>query len=104
MATAPSTLYDVRLRRPRITASDIFVLVFSLIAFGIGWGYKTWHDNRLRTTEVSGVTVAYPHAWLSFPSFAPEVFRAVSNDDSRELIFLSTVATSQTDVLQAITT
>jgi len=104
MAAVPSDLYDVRLRRPRITVSDIVVLVGAFVAFAIGWGYKEWHDNRLRTADVNGVTVAYPRNWLNFPSFEPEVFRAVSNDDSREIIFLTTITTPLTDVLQAVTT
>lgn len=104
MAAVPSDLYDVRLRRPRITLSDLIVLLVALVAFGAGWAYKDWHDNRLRTTDVNGVTVAYPRGWLSFPSFDPEVFRVVSNEDSREVIFLTTITTAQTDVLQAVTT
>jgi hypothetical protein len=104
MAAVPSDLYDVRLRRPKVNVSDLIVLVMALIAFGIGWAYKDWHDNRLRTAEVNGVTVAYPRSWLNFPALEPEVFRAVSNDDSREVIFLTTVASPLTDVLQAVTT
>jgi len=104
MAAVSTDLYDVRLRRPKLTLSDFVVLLGAIAAFAIGWAYKDWHDNRLRTTEISGVTVAYPHSWLNFPSFEPEVFRAVSNDDSRQIIFLTTVTTPQVDILQAITT
>src|SRR5689334_17443758 len=104
MAAIASDRDDVRLRRPKLTLSDIIVLVAALIAFGIGWAYKDWHDNRIRTQDVDGVVVAYPHSWLRFPALEPEVFRAVSNDDSREVIFLATAATPLTDVLQAVTT
>lgn len=104
MAVVASDFDDVRLRRPKLTLSDLIVLVAAVIAFGAGWAYKDWHDNRIRTSEVDGITVAYPHSWLRFPALDPEVFRAVSNDDSREVIFLTTVSTPLTDVLQAVTT
>mgnify|MGYP000247535164 CR=1 FL=1 len=104
MAVMTRDLYDVRMRRPRLTMGDGIVLIGALVAFLIGWAIKDWHDDRLRTIDVSGVTVAYPRDWIRFPTREPEVFRAVSNDDGRTAIFLATVTTPQTDVLQAVAT
>lgn len=104
MAAVTGDLYDVRMRRPRLTLSDLIVLVGALVAFLAGWAIKDWHDNRTRTVQVGNIGVAYPKDWLRFPSLPPEVFRAVSNYDGDTVLFLSSVKTSQTDVLQAVAT
>jgi hypothetical protein len=107
MATISSDAYDaydIHLRRPRLTVSDVIVLVGALVAFLAGWAIKEWHDNRVRTITVAEVEIAYPRGWLNFPVRDPEVFRAVSNDDGDTVVFLSAVTTPQTDVLQAVTT
>jgi len=107
MATISSEAYDsydIHLRRPRLTLSDIIVLTGALVAFLAGWAIKEWHDNRVRTTTVAEVEIAYPRGWLNFPALEPEVFRAVSNNDGDTVVFLSAITTPQTDVLQAVTT
>jgi hypothetical protein len=107
MATISSEAYgtyDIHLRRPRLNATDVIVLVGALVAFLAGWAIKDWHDNRVRTATFGEVEIAYPRGWLSFPVRDPELFRAVSNDDGDTLVFLSAVTTPQTDVLQAVTT
>jgi hypothetical protein len=96
--------YDIRLQRPRLKSGDVIVIVAAVVAFLAGWAIKEWHDNRVETVQVGSVTIAYPKNWLRFPSVEPEVFRAVSNDDGDTVVFLSTIATPQTDVLQAVTT
>ncbi|MEA2585344.1 MAG: hypothetical protein QOF33_3429 [Thermomicrobiales bacterium] len=104
MAVATSDLYDIRMRRPRLTTSDLIVLVGALVAFLAGWAIKDWHDDRVRTVEVATVKVSYPRGWLNFPTIEPEVFRAVSNDDPQTVVFLSTATTPQIDLLQAVST
>jgi hypothetical protein len=104
MAATTRDLYDVRVRRPRLTLADGIVLIGAVVAFLIGWAIKDWHDNRLRTVEESGVTISYPKNWIRFPTTEPEVFRAVSNDDARTAVFLASVTTAQMDVLQAVAT
>jgi hypothetical protein len=104
MATVTSSFYDVRMRRPRLTLGDLIVLVGAVVAFVAGWAIKDWHDNRTRSVQVGDVTVAYPKDWLRFPSVEPELFRAVSNDDGDIVVFLSSITTPQTDVLQAVAT
>jgi hypothetical protein len=104
MAAVTRDLYDVRMQRPRVTLKDVIVLAGALVAFLAGWAIKDWHDTRTRTVTVANVKVAYPRDWLRFPTVPPEVFRAISNDDADTVLFLSTVNTPQTDVLQAVTT
>jgi hypothetical protein len=96
--------YDIRARRPRLTFSDLIVIVGAVALFLAGWAIKDWHDSRLRTVDVSGVSVSYPKSWIRFPSLPPELFRAVSNDDGQTVAFLSGVETPQTDILLAIAT
>lgn len=104
MAAVTRDLYDVRMQRPRLTLKDIIVLVGALVAFLAGWAIKEWHDDRTRTVTAGTVKIAYPKDWISFPTTPPEVFRAVSNEDGDTVLFLSSVSTAQTDVLQAVTT
>jgi hypothetical protein len=96
--------YDYHLRRPRLNINDIIVLVGAVVAFLVGWAIKDYLDDRTRTAQIDTVKVAYPRDWLSFPTTEPEVFRAISNDDGDTSLFLSKLATAQTDVLQAVTT
>jgi hypothetical protein len=96
--------YDIRARRPRLTLSDLIVIVGAVALFLAGWAIKDWHDNRLRTVDVGGVSVSYPKSWIRFPSLPPELFRAISNDDGQTVAFLSGVETPQTDILLAIAT
>jgi hypothetical protein len=96
--------YDIRARHPRLKLSDLIVIVGAVVLFLAGWAIKDWHDNRLRSVDVSGISVSYPRDWIRFPSMEPELFRAVSNDDGQTIAFLSGVDTPQTDVLLAITT
>jgi hypothetical protein len=104
MAAVTKDLYDVRMRSPRLTTSDVIVLAGALVAFLVGWAIKDWHDDRVRTTDVAGVSVAYPRDWIRFPTREPEVFRAVSSSDGQTAMFLATVTTPQTDLLQAVAT
>jgi len=104
MAAVTSDAYDIRMRRPRLTTSDLIVLIGALVAFLAGWAIKDWHDDRVRTVQAGAVKVAYPRGWLIFPALEPEVFRAVSNDDPQTTVFLTTVQTAQIDLLQAVAT
>jgi hypothetical protein len=96
--------YDIRARRPKLKLSDLIVIVGAVALFLAGWAIKDWHDDRLRTIDVNGISVSYPRSWIRFPAMDPELFRAVSNDDGQTIAFLSGVETPQTDVLLAITT
>lgn len=96
--------YEIHARRPNVSLSDLIVIAGALVLFLGGWAIKNWHDDRLRTVDVSGVSVSYPKAWIRFPSLPPELFRAVSNDDGQTIAFLSGVETQQADILLAITT
>lgn len=96
--------YDYHLRRPRLNVNDLIVLVGALVAFLAGWAIKDYLDDRTRTVQVDTVEIAYPRGWLSFPALEPEVFRAISNGDPDTTLFLTKVATAQTDVLLAATT
>jgi hypothetical protein len=104
MALVTKDLYDVRILRPRLATGDAIVLVGALVAFLIGWAIKDWHDDRVRTTDVAGVSISYPREWIRFPTREPEVFRAVSNEDGLTSMFLAMVTTPQTDLLQAVAT
>jgi len=96
--------YDYHLRRPRLNINDVIVLIGAVVAFLAGWAIKDYLDDRTRTVQIDTVNIAYPQGWLSFPTTEPEVFRAISNDDGDTSLFLTQVATGQTDVLQAVTT
>lgn len=104
MATVTRDVYEVRMRRPRLTTSDLIVLIGAVVLFLVGWAIKDWHDDRLRTTDAGGVKISYPRSWVRFPTKDPEVFRAVSSSDGRSALILTKVTTPQTDVLQAIAT
>jgi hypothetical protein len=104
MAVAARDIYDVRMRRPRLTSGDLIVLIGAVVLFLAGWAIKDWHDNRLRTAASAGVTISYPRSWVRFPTKDPEIFRAVSSSDGRSVLIVTKVTTPQTDVLQAVAT
>lgn len=104
MAAVTRDAYDVRIMRPRLTLSDAIVIIGALASFLIGWAIKDWHDDRTRSVNVAGVSIAYPRNWVQWLTVEPEVFRVISTEDARIVAFLTTVQTPQTDVLQAVVT
>ena len=104
MAATTEQIVAVRMKRPRIRLGDVIVVVAAIIAFSAGWAIKSWHDNRLRTAEVSGVTVAYPYNWIRVPSSQPVLLTAISNEDGRTRVLFSAVETPHVDALLAVAT
>lgn len=94
----------MQLDRPRASLSDAIVLGFAVIAFLAGWLIKDWHDNRVVTTTVAGVEVAYPRGWVNFGGAAPVVLHAISDNDPLTSAILSVQETDQPDILLAIAT
>jgi hypothetical protein len=104
MATAAVPAREMRLSRPRLTGSDAIVLIGAVVAFLAGWAIKDWHDDRVSSSTIAGVTVAYPRGWVDFGGAPPVVLQAVSDENPLMAVILSVQPTNQTDVLLAIAT
>jgi hypothetical protein len=90
--------------RPRVTWRDAIVIAGAVIAFLIGLGIKTWHDERVSSATIDGVSISYPRTWVRLPGFDPVQFRAVSTSDPLTSMSFGLVEANQPDVVLAAAT
>lgn len=87
--------------RPRVTWRDAIVISGAILAFLVGWGIKTWHDDRLTSAEVDGISISYPRGWVQLPGMDPVKIRAVSTSDPLTSFIYGSAEAQQPDVVLA---
>ena len=93
---------DIKGSSPRISHGDLFVFTLALLLVAAGGVLKQFHDNRTVTAEVGGLSVTYPRGWFRYPVEAPELFRAVSNEDGDTTLLLFAAPVGQADLPAAV--
>lgn len=93
---------DIKRVSPRMTSADLVVALGVVLLILLGWGFKTVHDDRLTEVEIGPASASYPHGWIRLPVRAPEVLRAISDDNGQSAVVFITQDTGQKDIRLAI--